>query len=379
MQHEDSTGPRKRVLYVVTRPDFFSQNGGVGGHITHAHGVVSGLSANDREVLVVAGDYTNCAPDTRHFPVHGSGRLLWTIRLLRTLNAIARANPDLEFVYIRYAAAISPLLPVIRLVFRGIPIVMEVNSLASQSVRAWRFIDRAALSDVDVVLVVSNELREFVLSEISPALSSSLLVLPNGVDPERFSRTGRATPPSSDRPFVFGYVGVLKPGYGLEELIRAFVTFVNGGANAHLRIVGAGPQLADLEAEFGSEERVQFTGGFDYAEVESAYAGIECLLYSTSQANAFQSPIKVLEYMLTGVPILAARTPSTARMLDGGRLGALYKLDDRSSLIDGLTRAVTDHDAARGRAAEARLDVLQNHTWKARMATLIAAVDDLAP
>lgn len=67
--------------------------------------------------------------------------------------------------------------------------------------------------------------------------SSKVHVIPNGVNPHRFSTLRPTTHPET---FTVGFVGTLKPWHGLPILTEAFSLLYQRVPNAKLLIVGDG-------------------------------------------------------------------------------------------------------------------------------------------
>ena len=75
---------------------------------------------------------------------------------------------------------------------------------------------------------------------------SKIQVIPNGVNPQRFSQNLSRTDKPSSTKFTVGFVGSLKPWHGLPILIDAFARFHRNHPNTRLLIVGDGTELDRL-------------------------------------------------------------------------------------------------------------------------------------
>ncbi len=85
------------------------------------------------------------------------------------------------------------------------------------------------------VIAVSDEVKTYLMNYV---YSSKVHVVPNGVNPQRFSALRPATQPET---FTVGFVGSLKPWHGLPILTEAFAQLRQSVPNAKLLIVGDGP------------------------------------------------------------------------------------------------------------------------------------------
>ena len=147
---------------------------------------------------------------------------------------------------------------------------------------------------------------------------SRLLYVPNGVDCDRFTRTGDpadragAGIPDTDVPLV-GTVARLSPEKNLHRLIDAFAMVVHQERRALLVIVGDGPErdnLAEHVRAKGLESFVVFTGKYPHPERLLPFLSVFALSSDTEQM-----PLSVLEAMAAGVPVAATDVGDVREML----------------------------------------------------------------
>ncbi len=123
---------------------------------------------------------------------------------------------------------------------------------------------------VDLVISPSAGMGE-VLRRLG--VNSPIEIIPNGVDLQLF----RTPCPDCRQDFGFGeedilliYIGRLGPEKNLDFLIRAFSGTAEAIKNAHLLIIGGGPEeerLKQLAALSIASERIHFTGMLPYNEL----------------------------------------------------------------------------------------------------------------
>jgi glycosyltransferase involved in cell wall biosynthesis len=77
------------------------------------------------------------------------------------------------------------------------------------------------------------------------------------------------------------------------------------------------------------------------------------------------SPLKVLEYMAAGLPVVASRVGQLEGLLDDGRTGVFVAPGDARALARALAALRTDVGARRALAAAGRALVERDHTWDA--------------
>jgi glycosyltransferase involved in cell wall biosynthesis len=103
---------------------------------------------------------------------------------------------------------------------------------------------------------------------------------------------------------------------------------------------------------------------------------LDLLVNAESAAKAYTSPIKLMEYMASGRPVLSARTPQCEAMLGAGdkdsERGWIYELGSKDSFTDRLLEWLeAPDDEIRARVVKARTFVEEHHTWDQRLAQIL--------
>ncbi|OWQ85683.1 hypothetical protein CDN99_21625 [Roseateles aquatilis] len=142
---------------------------------------------------------------------------------------------------------------------------------------------------------------------------------------------------------VIGCVGRLHETKGMHRLIEAFRQ--QAPADAHLVLIGEGPQRAELEAQCEGEDRIHLIG-FRW-NVDELLAEMD-LYVSSSLEEAF--PLAILEAMRAGLPIVATATIGAREMLQDEQ-ATIVPLDDIQALGQGIA------DALRARARTGRAPI----------------------
>ena len=282
--------------------------------------------------------------------------------------ALEKAGP-FDMIYERYALWSFATMEYARA--QGIPGILEVNAplieeqnrhrqLFNRNVaeRTTRRVFEAASALVAVSDGVAAYLNTF------GETRGRVHVIGNGVNPARFARM----PESEQGQYTIGFVGTLKPWHGLDDLITAFTYLHRNHPESRLLIVGDGPKRAELEqtvASLGLTEAVHFTGAVTPDQVPDLLAGMEVAVAPYPDSEDFYfSPLKVLEYMGAGLPVVASRIGQITSLIDHGRNGMLCPPGEPVALARTLEALLVKPAQRHILGAEARRTVIDAHSWQ---------------
>lgn len=278
----------------------------------------------------------------------------------------------------------------------AVPHILEVNAPLSeeharhrgiafrQTIRA---VERRVLAAADRVIAVSEPLKGWIVD--TGVDQERVTVLPNGVNLERFAAApddARARLGLTGRPVV-GFVGTLKGWHGTATLIRALGLLARtAGVDTApaLLIVGDGPQRAHLE-QVAHDEGVAgltiFTGDVAHDEVPAYLAAMDIAVAPYDETPGFYfSPLKLVEYMAAGKPVIAAAIGQITDCIRDGETGLLYPPGDSAALARCLADLVADPGRARALGRAAQDEARRHRGWSenARAVTDLIA-GELAP
>jgi glycosyltransferase involved in cell wall biosynthesis len=380
-----------RVAYVCADPGVPVY--GTKGSSVHVQSVVRALLRRGAEVELLAARTGGPAPTAlRGVPVHSLPRPANEDPALRERQAVA-AGAELE----RALAALDP----VDLVYErcslwsiaalrhgraaGVPTVLEVNApLVDEQARHRVLIDRARAERIaceqaelaDVLVAVSPGVAAH-LRRRHPAAAGRVRVIGNGIDPARFPAALLRERDAAARPFTVGFLGTLKPWHALDALVDAFAVLCQHVPDARLLVVGDGPGRTGLEehlAAIGVAGAAKLTGAVMPDAVPALLARMDVAVAPYPPLPDFYfSPLKVLEAMAAGLPVVASRIGDLDRLVADGRTGRLVTAGDPAALA-GALRALAEHPDERARlGAAARRTVLSAHTWDTVVGRIISA------
>jgi len=264
----------------------------------------------------------------------------------------------------------------------GIAHVLEVNAplvdeaaryRGLQDVAVWRARERHILRAVDAVVPVSPSVRAHAIRcGVAP---DHAVVVHNGADLERFESLNGE--PVRQRyqlgnARVVGFAGSLKAWHGVDHLLRAAVRL---DTDVRVLIVGDGPERGKLEAlasELRIADRVVFAGAVPHHAIPEHLAAMTVAAAPyRRQADFYFSPLKIVEYLAAGLPVVASEQGDLAHLV--GKAGLMVTPDDTAKLADALDKVLGDPELRRAMHFAARRHAA-GMTWDAAAAQVEAAL-----
>jgi glycosyltransferase involved in cell wall biosynthesis len=292
------------------------------------------------------------------------------VDFVKMWRAITRFRPDL--LYKRHSRFdFAPLLVARR---RSVPAVLEVNVVYSAKPysefepialhRLAERLERHAFELATLVIAVSTPLAHQIRA-LAP--QAAVEVLPNGANPQSFdprrinAANVRARLGLADH-LVIGWMGIVREWHGLGRLLEA-LTMV---PDAWLLIVGDGPDRPAMERRaeaLGVRGRVVVTGRVPHASVPEYLAAMDIAVIA-DERTAVASPMKLLEYMAMGRPVVAPSMENVMDVVHHGVNGLLFTPGSAADL-GKMLRQLADDPVLRGElGASARITVERERNWR---------------
>ena len=234
----------------------------------------------------------------------------------------------------------------------------------------------AALADR--LVTVTSEARSC-LQARGVGIGRTVVVM-NSPDERVFGapRVPRALP--TDGPARLLYHGGLAPRFGIETLIRAMGVLRSRRAPVTLRVCGVGEdrdRLARLAGEV-APQAIELSDGpvaFEQIPAELLAAHIGVVPTLDDQFTRLLLPVKLLECVHMGLPVIASRLPGIAGYFSESEL-EMFTPGDPVDLAAAIQRVCADPVAARARGASAA-QRLQTIAWEHQRTRYLALVDSL--
>ena len=361
----------KNILIYAPNKKFFSNYGGVGGHITHLMGVVEGLKRNQCKVtLLVSEDVQEYSypelEDCDNVKILTFKNLYFLVGFSNLLRLIVEWE-KYDFFYVRYSQSNLIYLWFLSLFLKE-RLILEVNSFGVNYRRWMRVPERIFLSGIKNTLCISQQVAEVAKTLMSK--QSNVIVIPNGVSERRIATR------SFDFTAQLCYIGVLKQGYGLEQFFQAFVASKAYGDAAKLHVFGGGPELTRLRHTYG-DEKIIFHGPQNWSEISKFLIRTRpILVYPSIGSFSFQSPIKMYEYLSSGLPVIAQHSSNIAAMHDKFPFFEMANLNCSSEIDKVLVKLMQQPELAQLKARSAIRQMKMHHSWQIRMKELLTCLRD---
>ena len=364
---------------------------GTTGGSVHVSGVAEGLAALGHDVDVLA------TPGAGPFPVDGvqwhampppmGRRHLRALRARAVRDIASRVGAEviIERYYnfggegIRAAHALGALA------------VLEVNAPVIDypgSPKAW--FDRA------LVVEPMRRWREWQCSHADLIITPTAAILPGfvpadriveiewGADTVRFHPGAEGAVPFTREPgtVVAVFAGAFRAGHGAINVVRAIRALRERGRHdLHAVLIGDGPELKRVRAEAQHVPGITITGALAHERMPACLAAADIGLapfdldaHPPLQLAFYWSPLKVFEYMASGLPVVAPAIPRLAGIVRSDEEGLLYDAREPGGLAEALLRLLDDPGlrARLGTAGRARVTSL--FSWQAHCCQLDAAL-----
>jgi len=371
-----------RLLYVALDQ---TVPGSLGGSV-HVQAVAEGLAALGHEVHVAAtqaGEWPGAAVrwhDMR--PPAGIPTLRWMRRAAVT--ALARQIGAQAIIERYYNFGGEGVLAARTL---RIPAVLEVNApIVDYPGSSKRALDRALLIEP------MRRWREHLCRHTDLFVTPARQILPDWIEPARVLETewGADTEtfrPNAPAPAPFPrtpnciwcvFAGAFRAWHGAVHLAEAMARLhASGDARVGAIFIGDGPERAAAERAAASVPNVVFTGAIGHdampgwlAAADIGVAPFDVERHAPLRLGFYWSPLKIFEYMASGLPVVTPRLPRIQQLVADGREGVLYDPNEATPALETAIRTLGDAGTRARLGAAARDRAVRDFSWRAHCVKL---------
>lgn len=319
-----------------------------GGVHVVTEALARGLTARGHDV-VVFGAPGSILEERMHgvapFEPILTGMDLHPVTLWRARSALKRHRTDVVLAMMKKDVRLT--VPAARML--GIPSVVRYAN--DRPLTGWIY-DRAIFGGLPALHVANSRATRETLLKSAPWLGEDrVVVIHNGVDPAPIDEAAPVDLGLPDGSIVIGFTGRLETRKGLFDLVSAWPRVAAAIPEAHLVIVGRGPEEARARSMLGESPRVRWLGyrtdvpgllkAFDIAVVPSHWEGFGLI---------------AAEAMIAGLPVVAANASSLPEII--GPHGRLVPPRDPHALAAALIDLAGNPSLRRNMGARGRESVL---------------------
>lgn len=295
----------------------------------------------------------------------------------------------------------------VRSIFEGFPIalqkqhlcdclVFEVNGLPSIELKyrypavaedrvllnKLRYQEDICLQAADLIVTPSPITRNYLTLRGVPF--NTIRVIPNGVDLDRFSM--RSPKPLSET-FRLLYFGVLTAWQGVPQALEA-IALANRDFPAELEIIGPSrphqlTQIWRLAAKLNIRDRLTVLPPLSQHQllqrIHQADAVVAPLTPNDRNLEQGCCPLKVLEGMASGTPVIASDLACVRALGQNGEQLLLVKPGSAKAIKDAILQLRDRPQLGIRIAANARQQVERHFRWEVAAAALISTYRELMP
>ncbi|MQY04438.1 glycosyltransferase family 4 protein [Actinomadura macrotermitis] len=280
----------------------------------------------------------------------------------------------------------------------GVPVVYEVRGFLEESwlsrdprrdagrdfYRLSRDLETACMRAADLVVTLGETMRAEIVARGVPA--GQVVVIPNGVDEEFLE-------PLPDGAALRAELGIGPDervagtttsfyGYeGLDTLLEAGAELRRRGRPVRLLLVGDGPErpaLMQRAAALGLGDAALFPGRVPADQVRRYHAVLDAFVVPRRDERVCRlvTPLKPLEAMAGGVPVVASDLPALREIVEPGVTGQLTFPNNPDQLSEVLEKLLYSPSSQQMHHA-ARDWVRRERTWRTGMGRLHEAYRSL--
>jgi glycosyltransferase involved in cell wall biosynthesis len=276
------------------------------------------------------------------------------------------------------------------------PYVVELNGIADieaarmhssviiSKLHEWIIRYSGLYKGADLFICVARGIRDEIVRRHSSVAKKSVII-GNGIDPSRFFIHDRSECRRilgiDQSLFIFGFVGLLCPWHGTEDLVTATrILKTRGHGNFKTLIVGTGDRYSSLKSQVIRDEvecLVRFAGRIS-AEMVPIYMGcfnVACQVHNDPVVGRLGDSMKFWEYLASGLPVIVSDMSDSSRHVQPGRIGWKYGGGNPVELADLMEYAMRNPNELSRFEIANRDFAVDGHRWEDIAGGIIAAIE----
>lgn len=205
-----------------------------------------------------------------------------------------------------------------------------------------------------------------------------------GADTDRFRPDARGAVPVERREgnVIAVFAGAFRRWHGAPAFVDAVGRLRAEGRHDVMAVLaGDGPELGRARAAARGIAGILFTGALPHTQMPALLAAADIGVAPFDEAahpplalDFYWSPLKIFEYMASGLPVVAPDIPRLRQLITPEREGVLYDGRDADALARTLARLADAGELRRRMGTAARARAEREYSWTAHCRRLDAAI-----
>jgi len=234
-----------------------------------------------------------------------------------------------------------------------------------QILKKIRLNEIICLKEADFIICPSGVIRDYITS--LGIIEDKVKIIPNGVNTDIFNVCSMPS-----LPLKILYVGTLTPWQGIFSLFNALCIIKEKKKNFILNILSDRKKkfekaLIDYASRLNLTDQIRFLEPVEEAGVASiiseSHICVSPLEYSERNLIQGCCPLKILEYMSCGRPVIASDIPCVREIIDHGMDGILCNTADKETLAQVILRLAENPELMLNIGIKGSLKVREKFTW----------------
>ncbi|WP_424355699.1 glycosyltransferase family 4 protein [Methanobacterium sp. MBAC-LM] len=315
----------------------------VGGMEIATYNIAKHLANNGHSIHIITSSYSNSSNENK-FVVHSVNMMGTKIigpffDQRKILPVIKEIDPEIIHAQGISTSGISAFTAYLIKKSLKIPYVVYGRGSDIYPFKAEKILVKAILNNADSVIALTEHMKK----EIQKISDKEVLVVPNGIDMNRFNDSSLTyTELLKGKTIIF--IGNLRPEKGLSYLIEAMMYVTKKDMNTQLLIVGEGPQRENLEKlvnKLNINNRVTFSGKVTTDKVPVYLKNSDIFVLPSLQEGF---PNVLLEAMASGLPVVATEVCGINEIIEDGKNGFLVKPQNSKEIAEKILLLLNNHN-----------------------------------
>jgi len=211
------------------------------------------------------------------------------------------------------------------------PIISEIHTIRELNLIKFK-LTKFAYQRAIKIICLSEKMKEEIMRKYQIS-DKRIEVIYNGVDTSQINLKMEECDDIRmkyhiQEEFIIGYIGTFYQWQGVRDLVKAFSFLLNKREDAHLLLVGNGPDLNFINKliyEYGLKKKVTITGMISSEKIYDYYKAIDVFIIPRPSTIETETavPLKVFESMAAHKTIIATRVGGLSEVIEDGVNGIL--------------------------------------------------------